>query len=630
MFDSIRSSKWFVQIFLFLIALSFALWGVESYLRDMGGDDAVAVVGGSKITQNDFAQAVREQQEQLAEAMGASYTPDMLNTPEARRGIVTQLVNQRLLTLDARARNIVVSDAMLAEVIKGIPSLMEDGKFSNDRYEAFARARGFSVPGFEAQLRRDLLIQQILSGVGGSTLSSDLSFRSTFALLAEKRWVSEIKLSPDSFRSGIRIEDDAVSAYYEANPKRFEQPEQLKASYVTLAPEAIEKQVSVSADDIRAWYEANKSRYSQPEERRASHILIAADKAADADVKKAARARAEKLLAEIRAKPAEFTRLAKENSDDPGSASSGGDLGYFGRGAMEQAFEEAAFALPDGGLSDVVTTDFGYHIIKVTGLNPGREKPLSEVQGEIERELRDQAVQRRFAEAAEQFANLAYEQSDSLQPLVEQFKVKPVESGWIQRGRPLATPGLTPKVTAALFADEAVKEKRNTEAIEVAPRTLVVARVIEHKPAARQPLEAVKAAIKELLTAEAAAKKAAEAGEARIAELRAGKSANFSKPIAVSRLEYAGLPVAAARAVLDAPADKLPAFTGVAHPDGSYGLYRVSAVEPVPVDDSPVARSLRTELANLQLQQELQAYLGTLRKRYEVKLNAKAVESSRG
>jgi peptidyl-prolyl cis-trans isomerase D len=630
MFDSIRSSKWFVQIFLFLIALSFALWGVESYLRDMGGDDAIAVVGESRITQNEFGQAMREQQEQLAEAMGAGYTPEMLNTPEARRGIVTQLVNQRLLTLDARARNIVVSDAMLAEVIKGIPSLMEDGKFSNERYEAFARARGFSVPGFEAQLRRDLLIQQVLSGVGESALASDIGFKSTFALLAEKRWVSEIKLSPADFRSGIRIEDDAVSAYYEANPKRFEQPEQLRATYVTLTPEAIEKQVTVSSEDIRAWYEANKARYSQPEERRASHILIAADKSADADVKKAARERAEKLLADIRARPAEFARLARENSDDPGSAASGGDLGYFARGAMEPAFEEAAFALPDGGLSDVVVTDFGFHIIKVTGLNPGREKPLAEVQAEIERELRDQAVQRRFAEAAEQFANIAYEQSDSLQPLVEQFKLKPMESGWIARGRPVAAPGLTPKVAAALFADEAVKEKRNTEAIEVAPRTLVVARVTEHKPAARQPLEAVHANIRELLVAEAAAKKAAEAGEARIAELRSGKASNFPKPIAVSRLEYAGLPAAAARAVLDAPADKLPAFTGVAHPDGSYGLYRISAVEAVPADDSQVSRALRTELANLQLQQELQAYLATLRKRYEVKVNAKAFEAARG
>ena len=629
MFDSIRSSKWFVQIFLFVIALSFALWGVESYVRDMGGGDSVAMVGGTKITQADFAQAMREQQEQLAEAMGASYTPDMLNTPEARRSLVTQLVNQRLLTLDARERNIVVSDAMLAEVIKGIPSLMENGQFSNDRYEAFARARGYSVPGFEAQLRRDLLIQQALSAVGESAVGSEVGFKATYALLAEKREVAEVRLQPESFRSGIKIDEAAIKDYYDANPKRFEQAEQIRASYVTLTPEAIEKQVSVKDEDVRAWYEANKARYSQPEERRASHILIAADKDAAADVRAAARARAEKLLADIRARPAEFARLARENSDDPGSSGKGGDLGYSGRGAMEPNFEQAAFALPDGGLSDLVVTDFGYHIIKVTGLNPGREKPLSEVQAEIERELRDQAVQRRFAEAAEQFANIAYEQSDSLKPLVEQFKLKPVETGWVSRRNPTAAPALTPKVVAALFTDDVVKDKRNSEVIEVAPRTLVVARVLDHKPAARLPLADVEKDIREFLIAEAAAKKTAEAGEARVAELRAGKSASFPKAITISRLDHAGVPPVAARAVLDAPADKLPAYVGVAHPDGSYGLFRISAIEAAPAEDSQVSQSLRTELVNLQLQQELQAYLASLRKRYEVEVNARAFEAAR-
>lgn len=628
MFESVRNSKWLVQVFLLLIALSFALWGIQSYLTDIGREDAVAVVGGTKISAAEFAQARREQQEQLAEALGANYTPDMLNTPEARRSLVSQLVNQRLLTLDARAHNIVVTDAMLAQVIRGIPSLTENGEFSPAKYEAFARSRGYSVAGFEAQLRRDLLIQQALAAVGDSAVPSQAAAAATYKLLSEKRIVSELRLRPQNYRSGIKIDDAAITAYYEANGGKFEQPEQVRAAYVTLTPEVIEKQVAVSDDEIQAWYEGNKRLYAQPEERRASHILIAADRTAAADVRKAAKTKAEKLLSEIRSKPGEFARLARENSEDPGSAGNGGDLGYFARGAMEPAFEEAAFALPDGGLSDVVETEFGYHIIKVTGLNPGREKPLAEVKAQIERELRDQAVQRRFAEAAEQFSNIAYEQSDSLKPLVDQFKLKQVETGWIVRGKPTAAPVLTPKVVAALFGNEAIQEKRNTEAVEVAPRTLVVARVLEHRPAARQELAAVKSDIREILINEAAAKKAEEAGGEQIAALRAGKDANFSKPVAVSRLEHGGLPMLAARAVLDASVAKLPAFVGVSLADGSFAIYKIASVEAAAEAKSEVAGRLESELAGLQAQQELQAYLATLRQRYEVKINAKALDSA--
>jgi peptidyl-prolyl cis-trans isomerase D len=631
MFDSIRSRKWFVQAFLIVIALSFALWGVESYVRDIGGGDSVATVGDSKITQGEFAQALREQQEQLAAALGANYTPELVNSPEARRNLVEQLVNQRLLLLAAQDNKLAVSEAMLAEVIRGIPSLHENGQFSMDRYEALARSRGYTVPGFEAQLRRDLLIQQVLAAVGDSALASKVAFAATHSLLAERRLVAEIRLRPDSYRAGLTITDEAVASYYEANLARFAQPEQLRAAYVVLNPEAIEKQVSVTAEEAQRWYDANRARFAQPEERRASHILIAVDVSATAEAKAAARARAEKLLAEVRARPGDFARLARENSDDPGSAASGGDLGYFARGAMVPAFEEAAFALPDGGLSGVVATDFGFHIIKVTGLNPARDKPFAEVRGAIESELREQAVQRRFAEAAEQFANLAYEQSDSLQALLDQFKLRPAESGWIVRGQPPTTPLLTPKVVAALFADEAIKERRNTEAIEVAPRTLLVARVVDHRPAARLPLGSVRNDIREILVREAAARRAAEAGAARLAELRAGQAANFPKPVEVSRLDTAGLPPAAARAVLDAATDKLPAHVGVELPDGSYGIYRISAVESAAAaSDTPQGRALRAELESLQLQQELRAYLAVLRQRYDVSVNPRAIEASRG
>lgn len=290
-------------------------------------------------------------------------------------------------------------------------------------------------------------------------------------------------LPVENYVAKVKLEDGAAKKFYDENTEQFRTPDQAKVEYVVLTPESLA--VEVSEAEIKAWYDGHKERYQQPEERRASHILIAAEKLG----KDKARQKAEEVLREVQAKPAAFAELARKHSDDPGSASQGGDLGFFGRGMMVKPFEDATFALRDGEVSGIVESDFGFHIIKLTGQHVAREKPLAEVRGEIERELKSSAVARKFAEAAESFSNMVYEQSDSLQPVAEQFKLKIQRSDWIGReANPAAGVLGNAKLLAAVFSDDTIQNKRNTEAVEVAQNTLVAARIAEYQPASVQPL----------------------------------------------------------------------------------------------------------------------------------------------
>jgi peptidyl-prolyl cis-trans isomerase D len=292
------------------------------------------------------------------------------------------------------------------------------------------------------------------------------------------------------------------------------------------------------------------------EQRRASHILVKTEE------------EAAKLAAETRKNPARFAELAKQHSQDHGSAASGGDLGFFGRGMMVPAFEDAAFRMKEGEISAPVKSDFGWHVIRLTGVQPAKVRPLAEVRAELATELARQQGTRRFAEAAEAFSNMVYEQSDSLKPAAERFKLPLQTSGWISRAVPAPEAGAlaSPKLQGALFSDDAVRARRNTDAIEVAPNVLVAARVVEHQPESQKKLEEVRAEIERRLRAQEAARLAQQAGEAKLAELRKGGKAelDWAAAKAVSRRSPQGVPAGALREIMAAEPAGLPAYVGAA------------------------------------------------------------------
>lgn len=625
MFDAVRNNKRIVQVFLALITLPFAFFGVDSYMQNSGTGDDVAKIGDIKITQQQFQQAVRDQQDRLRTQLGAQFDPKLLDSPEARTAILDDLVNQRLLLVDANKKGMFVGDDAIRRTIGAIDAFKVDGKFSAERYEMALRGQNMSPAGFEAQLRQDLTLQQLAGAIGQSSLTAHSVSERIMAMQAEKRDVMEFRLGLDSYLDKVKLADGAVKKYYDENSKQFELPEQARAEYVVLSMETIGAQLAVTEAEVKAWYDGHKDKFLQPEERRASHILIASEKVG----KDKAKARAEELLKEIQKNPASFADLAKKNSDDPGSAAKGGDLGFFGRGMMVKSFEDATLKLKEGEISGVVESDFGFHIIKLTGIHAAKEKPFAEVKGEIESELKKAASSRKFAEAAEAFSNTVYEQPDSLKPVAEKFKLSIKQSDWLGRQpNPAAGPLANAKLLAAVFSEDSIKNKRNTEAVEIATNTLVAARLIDYKPAALQPLDGVKANIEALLKRQEAQAQAKKDGESRLEALKKGEDKlAWGAAKSVSRMDSRLIPPTAVATVFKMDTAKLPAYAGLELPGAGYALYKLSKVSAGEALDDARKQALLGQLGNLGAQEEVRLYLAALRSRYKVEINQSALEN---
>lgn len=629
MFDIVRNNRILVQVILGLITLTFAFFGIQSYIRSSGGGADVARVGDARITLQEFDRALREQQDRMRAQMNGQPIPQaMLDTPQIRSAVMENLVNRQLLGTYAKKAGLTLTDEQLAQFIASVPSLQEDGHFSPNMYAAFVQAQGMSKEAFEANLRHDMVMQQLAGAIAGAAFTSKTAADNWIAAQLEEREVAAAVLKPEDYLARIKLAPDAAQAYYTAQRKNFEVPAQVRAEFVVFSPRDLVDQVSVSEADINAAYAAHKDRYQQGEERRASHILISADKNAAASVIAAAQAKATALLAQLRKNPNAFAALARQNSQDPGSAAKGGDLDWFGHGAMVKPVEDAVFALKEGQISDVVRSDFGFHIIKLTGIRGGHDIPLATARGEIENGLKLQAAAKKYAEVAETFTNTVYEQGDSLKPVADKFKLVIQQSGWITKG--VAGNGLAsnPKLLQALFSDDAIKEKHNTEAIEVAPNTMVSARVVEFKPAALQPFEAVKGGIEKQLALEQARKLAAQDGADKLARLKKGESLGLQWGASrrVARAGAENFSRAAAQATFKVDAAALPGYAGADGADGAYTLYRVTAVFPYRGGDDPRAKTLHDQYAQLMAAVEFSAWLDTLRASTDIDINKTLLE----
>lgn len=629
MLDIIRNNKKITQVFLALITLPFAFWGVESYVRNADVGPGVATVGGSKISRQELDSALREQQERMRAQLGGKVDPALFDTPQMRRAALDSLVTQRLLAEQVQKTRLVVGNEQLVRFIAGVPSLQENGKFSKERYETLVAAQGLSKEVFEARLRQDMAMQQLMTPVTQAGITGKVAAGRWLATQLEQREIAEARLLPETYAGQVKLAADAVQKYYEANRKQFESPEQVRAEYLVLSRDAMAAQAAIGDDEIKSYYQSHVDRYKEGETRRASHILIRAAKNAPEAEVKAAKTKADELLTQVRKTPGDFAKLAKQNSQDPGSAQKGGDLDWFGRGGMVKEFEEAAFTLKEGQISDVVRSDFGFHIIRVTGIRPERVKPFEDVKAEILAELRRETGTKKYAEAAEAFGNVVYEQADSLKPAAEKWKLEPHQTQWLDKGGKLSPPFDNPKLTAALFSDDGVKNKRNTEAVEVAPGTMVSARVLEHKPAALQPLEVVKEAIEKRLIRDEALSLAMKDGEDKLARLAKGEAVDlkWSPARSASRSEAQGLPPDALRAVFKADVAKLPAYAGFASPGNGYALYRISSVKAGEAGkDDPRSRALAQQYARFIAEEEFAAWMATLKEKYPVEINKTALE----
>ncbi|HEY6721100.1 MAG TPA: SurA N-terminal domain-containing protein [Burkholderiales bacterium] len=626
MFDLVHNNKRIMQVVLALVALPFAFWGVDSYQRVMSRAGEVAEVGGQKITEQEFSEAMRQQQERLRGMLGRNFDPALLDSPAIRRELLDGMISQRLLMQHAARNHLTVSNETLAEMIMAIPAFQVEGKFSRERYDAMLLNERMSPDAFDAALRRDLVVQQLSSALADSGLASKVSARRFAQLRAQQREVAEHVVAADMRNAHSKIAPDSIRAFYDSNPSRFQVPEEVEVEYLALTTDALLASEQIGTDEIKGYYDSNISKYGEPEQRRASHILISLKSGASDEDKAKVRERAARILAQVRNSPGSFAEVAKKNSDDPGSASKGGDLGFFSRGMMVRPFEEAAFRLKPNAISDLVESDFGFHIIKITGVKAGKTKSLEEVRPEIERDLKKQRAGRRYAEAAEVFSNLVYEQSDSLKAAAERFKLAIQRAQGVTR-QAASVPVLNnPKLLAALFSDDSIKNRRNTEAIETAAGTLVSARVVNHKPSSQRPFDEVKGEIAKELAQQEALAMARKQGAERLEALKKGdaSAATFGASRLVSRDDPKDLSPEALSQVFRADASKLPAYAGVESKNG-YVIYRVSRVVDVQPDETR-ERSVQSELGRAGGAQEFKSFLEGLRADASVEVNTAALE----
>ena len=614
MFDFVQKHRKVLQIFLGLIAITFATWGIESYTRYAGGRDTVASVNGSDISQREFSEQMRQQQEQLRRMLGGRMDPSVLDSAEARRAVLDQMIAQRLVAIEAAKRNLFMPREAVIEAITSAPEFQENGRFSPALYSAYLAQRGITDQRNVQQLQAELPLMRFVSSIGETAIVSRAVAARLAQLEAQQREVSEVRIRGQQFAAQVKIDEAQVKQYYEQNQAEFRTPERVRAEYVVLSAEALARQEPPSDDEVKKAYEARASAFRVEEQRRASHILVKTKEEAD------------KILAEVKASPNRFAELAKKNSQDPGSAEKGGDLGWFGRGMMVKPFEDAVFSMKQGEVR-VAQSEFGFHVLRLTGVQEGKNRPLEEVRKELTTELARQKGQRKYSESAEAFSNMVYEQSESLKPAAEKFKLQIQTTGWVSKtgGQELGALD-NPKLLAALFSSDAINNKRNTDAVEVAPNTLVAARVVEHQPAAQRKFDEVKNDVAELLRRREAVKLAEQEGSATLEKLRKGENVQlaWSAPKMVSRRDTQGFPPELARRVVAADVSKLPAYLGVPIQDAGYLLMRITkVVEGKPAGDEKQSEARSAGMLGMA---DYEAYVASLKGKADISVNSANLE----
>lgn len=630
MFESIRNHKKFLMGFLLiLIVPSFVLFGIEGYTRFNEQTEPVASVDGHEITRAEWEQAHQaEVQRRQQELPGLDVK--LFDTEQARFATLEQLVRDRVVALAVDKLHLYTSDQKLARELQQnelIASLRRpDGTLDVQAYQDLVGRQGMTPEMFEAQVRADLSRQQLVAGLAGTAFSPKGVADKALAAFFERREVRVRQFNAADFTSRVNPSDAEIEAFYSANAGLFQAPEKVDVEYVVLDAAAISRELSLNESDLRKYYEENAARLAGPEERRARHVLLTFGAGSTPSDKDQVRAKAQALLDQLRKNPASFADVAMAESQDPGSASRGGDLDYFGRGAMVKPFEDAVFAMNKDEISDLVESEFGYHIIQLTDIRAPKAKSFEELRPSLEADLRKQQAQKLFSERAEAFSNMVYEQADSLMPAAQEFKLElRTVQGLTRQAGPEAGLLANPRVIEALFAAESVDKKRNTEAIELGSNQLLSARVLSHQPARTLPLDEVRASVRERLVAQRAAELAREEGERQLEAMRQKADDKAMGTVqTISRDRDAGLAPVILEAVLSADVRQLPAWAGVSLGSGGYAVIKIEKVLEREARDAQVLAEEVRQYNQWWAAAEAQAYYEWLKQRFKVKMLVQA------
>lgn len=624
MLDAIRkhTQGWLAKAILAIITVPFALFGIDSYLNQAGGNVAVATVAGDKISVQEFNNSIENVRNRL-QSEGQKVDAALLDSPVLKQSVLDGLITRRLVAKEVQHAHFMISDEQLNQHILSMPEFQENGKFSEDLYQKTLQQNKLTAAKFESGIRSDMVTQQARDGVAKLAFAPKAIAEKALQFAFQQREVSTVEVKAADYIKQVTVTPEQVKQYYEQHKDKFKVPEQVKLEFALLSAAGLMSQVSVSDQEVKEFYDANAAKFQGDEQRQASHILInyGQDKAA-------AKAKALDILAQVKKNPKNFEELAIKNSQDTGSATKGGDLGSFGRGAMVKPFEDAVFAMKVDQISDLVESEFGYHIIKLNGIT-GQSSSFDQMKPQIKAELIFQKAQAKYAELSEDFSNMVYEQSASLAPVAKKYNLQLQTSAWMSR-EDGAKYFKSDKLMALAFSDEVLKEKRNSEAVEVSPNNLVSVRVVDYKAAAPRSYDEVKGGIEAVLKLEQAVKLASEKGAATLAKLKAGdtkESLDWISPVTVDRKNAQGLSNGVMNQVFKINTEKLPAYAGFMDENKAYVIVKVIAVSSQLGDDDESKKTAASEYEAAVAAEYVSAYAASLRAKESIKVNTSVLMS---
>ena len=608
-----------------LIVLSFVFAGVSSYVSS-SGVTAAAEVNGEEISQQDVERAYQSQrarlEAQFGESIGALFS-DENYLRDFRLNVLDRLIADTLVLQKAEELGLRVSDKQIREAIVQMPEFQTAGSFDNERYLMLLRQNGFQPASFSDYMRQQMTREQLARAVSASDFALPAEVTLANALQQQTRNAEYLIVDSAPFASEVELSDEEVNTFYKANLAQFDTQEKVNIAYVVLSVDDLKGDVTVSDEEVEQYYTENNLLYKTAEERRVSHIIIEFG-----DNEAAAKAKAEALVAEL-ANGADFATLAQENSDDTFTAENGGDLDFITAGMMDEAFDEAAFSLAQvGDVSDVVETEFGYHIIKLTDIKPEEVTPLAEVSEEIRNQLATDKATDRFYSLQNDMANLAFEVPDTLED-VAGVANKPVKETGLVSAQLLPAPLNVPAVTSRVFDPAFIEEGLNSDLIELDDDTIAFVRIAEHEPQRTQSLDEVRTRILAQLRAEKAQQAAADWATNVVEQIKAGETPSLELGDVTLSWE--------SKEALTRTSGELPRalvetlFTlGNAAPDnidiaelgsGDVGIVKVTGInqpEALSEDDSA---ALAQQIATASAQTGYQAFIDSLRNAADVKIN---------
>lgn len=649
MFDFIRSHQRLMQLVLLVLILpSFVLIGVSGYTNYVSGDHELVKVGSGAVTQQEFDQARNNQLQQLQQRSQGGFDPSVVDNPQARRQLLDSLVDRRVLIDTARAEHFSVSDGMLRQAIASMPELQSDGRFSPERYKQVLASAGMNSRDFEESQRADLALRRVLGPVSSTVMLPKPVVERIERVLTEQRTIRLLSFPASDYEKSVVITDADIKAWYDKNKQSLELPEQVTAQYLLLNEAAAMSNLPTPSDsDLRAYYDQNKARYVQPARVNVSHIQITVPASATGAQRQKAHDEAVAIAKQLKTSPASFAAVAKDKSQDAGTAAKGGELGWITKGSWPANLEDAVFALKKGDISSVIDGPGGYHIFHINDVQPEHGETFDEAKTKVQTEVRRQLGADHFAEMATKLTSLVYDNPTSLEPAAQALGLKLRTAAGIASDRLLASDEVPEnaasasedaallddvRVRRALFSAPSLKDKQNSGVIEISPDTMVVVRVQSIAPAHVPDQAQVTDRIRTTLLRERSVEAASQAGMQALASFQKQDAhqvaQGFGSPVSVSRIDPQGLPKQVSDAAFSAPINALPHYEGVKGPQG-YVVVRVDSAQPG-TTDSPMLAGLQNDLTRLWGQAEEDAVLSAMRAQAGVKSLPEAEKAIQG